>query len=86
MAEDQAAPKAEKPTYHRDRLVAEAGDFFDGTPSHVVAAALDSAPGTRVNFTREQAERAIKEFNERPVEMSYGTQTGAPDTFEEGVA
>ena len=79
MAEDEAAAAADKPsgsstsktdTYPRDRLVAEGPAFF-GKGSHVVSAALDSVKGSKKNFTRAEAEKAIKDYLDRPAEMSY---------------
>lgn len=69
MAESEA-PRAEKPTYHRDRLIAEAEGFF-GHPSHVVAGALASTRKT--NLTRDEGEKSIRDFLARPAEMSYGS-------------
>lgn len=85
MAEDQKPQEraAERPTYHRDRLIAEAGDFFDGEHPHVVAGALAAVKGNKVNFTRDEAAKAVKEYRDRPVEMSYGEFTGVPDEMEE---
>lgn len=82
MAETAESSKAEKPSYHRDRLTAEAGEFFE-QPPHVVAAALASVKGNKINFTRDEAEKAIREFLDHPVEMSYGTTTGVPGAEEE---
>lgn len=76
MAETQT-PKAEKPTYHRDRLIAEADDFT-GHPSHVVQAALDHVKGNKTHFTRDEAEKAVKDYLDHPAEMSYGEFTGIP--------
>jgi hypothetical protein len=76
--ETAQAGKAEKVTYHRDRLIGEAGAFF-GQPEHVVAGALSMGRNaTKVNFAREDAEKAITTFLDHPVEMSYGEFTGLP--------
>lgn len=89
VAEDTAqAGKAEKVTYHRDRLIGEAGAFF-GQPDHVVAGALSMGRNsTKSNFSRDEAEKAIKDYLDHPVEMSYGEFTGLPHeqetTTEEG--
>lgn len=81
MAEESTKQEAkaaavEPTTYHRDRLVAEAQAFFD-EPSHVVVGALSMGRNaTKVNFTREEAEKAIKAFNEHEVEIDHPRPEG----------
>lgn len=70
-ADEKAADEAavEEPTYHRDRLTRESGDFF-GVGGHVVAGALEHAKvGNKQNFTRSEVEDAIKAFEDHEVEM-----------------
>jgi hypothetical protein len=74
VAESETAKAVETTTYHRDRLVAEAAEFFDGVPSYVVSAALGATKGNKTHFTRDDAEKAIKAFNEHVAEMSYDTE------------
>jgi hypothetical protein len=62
-AEAKETP-AEEPTYHIDRLIAEAEDFF-GQPAHVVAGALHD--GRKQNFTRTEVEQAVKTWLRREV-------------------
>jgi hypothetical protein len=69
VAESESKP-AEKTTYHRDRLIAESGAFF-GQPPHVVAGALEADSGSKVNFTRDQAQRAIDKYLDKPAEVDY---------------
>lgn len=79
MAEDQtkqepkaaAAEKEEAPTYHRDRLIAEADAFFE-QPGYVVVAALSTGRNaTKVNFTTDEVEKAIKAYLEHEVEIDH---------------
>lgn len=62
--EPQAAAP-EEATYNVDRLVAESEGFFD-EPPHVVAGAL--AGERKQNFTRGEAETAIKSWLAREVQ------------------
>lgn len=73
MAEATEAPRAEKPTYHRDRLIAEAPAFFS-QPSFVVAGALASV--RKQQMTRDEADKAVRDYLTRPAEMSYGHDEG----------
>jgi hypothetical protein len=75
VAEDGAKQSGEKrpeePTYHRDRLVAEAEGFF-GHRGHVVVAALSHAKvGNKQNFTRSQVEKMIERYSSHEVEFSH---------------
>lgn len=60
-------PKDEVPTYHRDRLIAEAGVRFS-QPPYVVEAALSMAKGNKVHFTVDETEKLIKQFLDHEVE------------------
>lgn len=61
-----AAAKEETPTYHVDRLTAEAEDRFD-VPAHVAAGAF--AGQRKQNLTLDQAQKLIDDWQKRPVEV-----------------
>lgn len=68
MADDSttAGKKEAAPTYHVDRLTAEAWDRF-GVEPHVAAGAF--AGLRKQNLTLDEAEAAIKEWLKQPVEV-----------------
>lgn len=71
MAEEKqssaaAKPKEEEaPTYHVDRLTAEAGDRF-GVAPHIAAGAFSGS--RKKNLTIDEAERLIKDWLKQPAE------------------
>lgn len=75
MADEQkesAKPAAvEEPTYHRDRLIAESDAFF-GQPFYVVEAALSHGRlGQKVNFTKDEVKKAIKDYQDHEVAIDH---------------
>lgn len=68
MADDgkTTAAKEEAPTYHVDRLIAEADDRL-GVPGHVAAGAFTSL--RKQNLTIAEAKKAVDDWLKRPVEV-----------------
>lgn len=61
-----AAAKEEAPTYHVDRLIAEADDRL-GVPPHVAAGAFASI--RKQNLTVDEAKKTVTDWLKRPVEV-----------------
>lgn len=67
MAEEKQSgggAKEEAPEYPTERIIREASDFL-GVPTHVAAGALVDA---NKNITLDEAKKAVKDFEKRPVE------------------
>lgn len=62
----KAEGKAETPTYHVDRLTAEAQDRF-GVPSHLAAGAFSGL--RKQNLTLDEAKASIEKFAKHVVEV-----------------
>lgn len=73
VTESEALPEPvdETPRFERDRAISSAHELT-GYPPHVLAGALhDSGPDDM--FTREQLDRAVRAFLERPVGAEEAT-------------
>lgn len=78
MAESGTQQETEKakegpPSYPRERLIEESGEFF-GLPSHVVTAALSMGRAAqKKSFTRDEVDALVKGYMNHVVETDHPT-------------